>query len=196
MTTSSLGTVEIQALLERSRSGDHQAREMLARSVYDRLAQLAHQMLRRYPRVRERHETGDVLNSAMIRFLRAIDDTAVRDTHHFHALAAEQIRRELIDLARQTQGTLARTSELQLDQAPPANLPAQHELDDWCAFHNAVGGLPDDEREIFEPVFYNDVSQRELAERLGVSAKTVQRRYRSACVRLYERLSGRIPEAQ
>ena len=69
------------------------------------------------------------------------------------------------------------------------------DLDRWCAFHEAVTKLPDDEREIFEPIFYHDLSQRDLAEALGVHPKTVQRRYRSACVRLYERLGGALPEA-
>ena len=108
-------------------------RERLARSVYDRLEQLTRQMLRRYPQVRQRHETGDVLNSAMIRFLRAIDDTAIRDTRHFHALAAEQLRRELIDLARRLQGAQGRTTELQPGETPPADSLAPHELDSWRA---------------------------------------------------------------
>ncbi len=193
MTTSGLGTTEIQALLDRNRAGDRHARELLAKSVYDRLAQLAHQMLRRYPRVREQHETGDVLNNAMIRFLRAVDVTPIRDTSHFYALAAEQIRRELIDLARKAKSILNRTTELQPSQAPPADHPAQQNLDDWCAFHSAVDTLPDEERAVFEPVFYHDITQRELAEQLGVSAKTVQRRYRNACVHLYERLEAKLP---
>ncbi len=194
MTTSGLGTTEIQALLDRNRAGDREARELLAKSVYARLRQLAHQMLHRYPRVREQHETGDVLNSAMIRFLRAIDATPIRDTRHFYALAAEQIRRELIDLARKAQSTLNRAVELQPNHAPAADHAAQQHLEDWCAFHSAVDNLPDEERAVFEPVFYHDISQRELAEQLGVSAKTVQRRYRSACVRLYERLGAKLPK--
>jgi len=30
---------------------------------------------------------------------------------------------------------------------------------------------------------------------MGVHLKTVQRRYRAACVRLYDRLGGKLPEA-
>ncbi|MFL5343035.1 MAG: sigma-70 family RNA polymerase sigma factor [Gemmataceae bacterium] len=193
--TPKLGTTDLRDLLERSRAGDRGARERLAQSVYDRLEKLARQMLRRYPRVRERHETGDILNSAMIRFLHAIDETAVRDTRHFYALAAEQLRRELIDLARRLRGAVGRAREIPPGETMPADLPDPQELDSWCAFHTAVEGLPEDERAVFEPVFYHDLSQREVAEQLGVSAKTVQRRYRSACVMLYERLGGQVPEA-
>ena len=68
-------------------------------------------------------------------------------------------------------------------------------FDRWCAFHEAVANLPDDEGDVFAPIFYHDLPQRDLAETLGVHPKTVQRRYRSACVRLYERLGGKLPEA-
>src|SRR5262245_58462269 len=100
MTSAELGTTEIRALLDRSLAGDRSAREALAQRVYHRLEQLARQMLRRFPAVRFHEETGDVLNAAMVRFLRALDDITLRDAHHFYALAAEQIRRELLDLAR------------------------------------------------------------------------------------------------
>jgi RNA polymerase sigma factor (sigma-70 family) len=67
------------------------------------------------------------------------------------------------------------------------------DLERRCAFHEAVTALPDNEREVFEPIFYHDLSHRELAADLGVHAKTVQRRYRAACVRLYEVLGGQMP---
>src|SRR5437764_14977793 len=100
MTSAEFGTTELRALLDRSQAGDRAAREALSQGVYRRLEQLARQMLRRFPAVRFHEETGDVLNGAMLRFLKALDAVTVRDTRHFYALAAEQIRRELIDLAR------------------------------------------------------------------------------------------------
>src|SRR4051812_45412897 len=101
MTSSSnLDTTDIRALLERSRAGDGAAREALARAVLARLEQLARQMLRGFPQVRACTETGDVLSGAMMRFLRAVDETPLRDRRHFYALATQQIRRELLDLAR------------------------------------------------------------------------------------------------
>src|SRR5437899_348180 len=135
MPTSNLGTTDLHELLQRSRTGDRPARERLAESVYRRLEQLARQMLRRYPQVRQRHETGDVLNNAMIRFLRALDETAVRDTQHFYALAAEQIRRELIDLARVARRVAGATRELTPGETPPVDSLDRDDLDSWCAFH-------------------------------------------------------------
>src|SRR5262249_8169699 len=71
MTSAELNTTELRALLDRSQAGDRSAREALSQSVYRRLEQLARQMLRRFPTVRFHEETGDVLNAAMIRFLKA-----------------------------------------------------------------------------------------------------------------------------
>ena len=193
MTSAEMGTTELRALLERSRAGDPGAREVLSQGVYRRLEQLARQMLRRFPTVRFHEETGDVLNGAMVRFLRALGEVPVRDSRHFYALAAEQIRRELLDLARRYRVRSGR-SDLDANQADfTGDFVDADDLERWCAFHEAVTKLPTDERDVFDPIFYHDLSQRELAEQLSVHPKTVQRRYRSACVLLYERLGGQLP---
>lgn len=195
MKDSQHGTTHLSDLLERSRAGDGAARDQLARSVYQRLEQLTRQMLRRYPKVRQTQETGDILNNAWIRFLKALDELPVRDSQHFYSLAATHIRRELIDVARRCKTkTGVPSTEMNLAEAP-ADLPTQDDLERWCAFHEAVAELPEDERAVFEPVFYHDLSQREVAQQLDVHAKTVQRRYRAACIRLYERLGGKLPTA-
>jgi RNA polymerase sigma-70 factor (ECF subfamily) len=129
----------------------------------------------------------------MIRFLKALDDVSIRDARHFYALAAEQIRRELLDLARRYR---VRDSVSQpLDQADvTGDFVDREDLERWSAFHDAVADLPDEERDVFAPVFYHDLPQRDLAEALGVHPKTVQRRYRAACLMLFERLGGKLPE--
>jgi len=193
MTSAELGTTDLRALLDRSRAGDRSAREALSQSVYRRLEQLARQMLRRFPAVRFHEETGDVLNAAMIRFLKALDDVSIHDARHFYALAAEQIRRELLDLARRYR--LRDAANLPLDNAAvTGDFVNPDDLDRWGAFHDAVTELPDHERDVFAPIFYHDLPQRDLAEAMGVHPKTVQRRYRAACVRLYERLGGKLPD--
>lgn len=194
MTPAELETNELRALLDRSRAGDRAAREALSQGVYRRLEQLARQMLRRFPNVRFHEESGDVLNAAMVRFLKALDEVAIRDARHFYALAAEQIRRELLDLARRYRVRDPVNRPLATADVTGDFVDAG-DLERWCAFHDAVADLPEEEREVFAPVFYHDVPQRDLAEALGVHPKTVQRRYRAACLRLYERLGGQLPEA-
>ena len=58
----------------------------------------------------------------------------------------------------------------------------------------AIDGLPEDEREVFDLVRIQGLTQAEAAEVLGVSAKTVQRRLNRSLVLLAER-AGPPPPA-
>src|SRR5262249_22408836 len=64
------------------------------------LERLARQMLRSFPAVRQREQPDDVLQSALLRLTRALRAVRPCSTADFFGLAAEQVRRELLDLAR------------------------------------------------------------------------------------------------
>jgi RNA polymerase sigma-70 factor (ECF subfamily) len=95
-----LGTTTLLAMLTRYRHGDTAALDELLRRISGRLERLARKMLRGYPVVRDREETGDVLHNALFRLTRALREVRPSSTAAFFGLAAEQIRRELLDLAR------------------------------------------------------------------------------------------------
>src|SRR5262245_23695792 len=96
----------LERCLDRFRRGDHEAgRELLARSC-QRLGQLAHVMLRSYPRVRRWEETADVVQSALLRLQRALEAVKPASLRDYYRLAALQIRRELLDLVRHHYGPL------------------------------------------------------------------------------------------
>src|SRR5947209_7323531 len=98
-------------------AGDPSAREELLRSLGDRLERLARKMLGRFASVRRWADTGDVLQSALMRLLRALTEVRPASMRDFFGLAAEQMRRELLDLARHfNRGTGAAAG-------PPASLP-------------------------------------------------------------------------
>jgi RNA polymerase sigma factor (sigma-70 family) len=56
-------------------------------------------------------------------------------------------------------------------------------------FHAAVGDLPGELREVFEKSFYLDMTQEEIAKDIGVSTKTIKRRWRDAKLHLEDILS-------
>jgi len=74
----------------------------------------------------------------------------------------------------------------------PAHDPAR--LAAWGEFHEKIGALPDEEREVFDLLWYQGLSQAEAAELLNVSERTIKRRWQSARLRLYEALQGEVPE--
>jgi RNA polymerase sigma-70 factor (ECF subfamily) len=174
------------------RAGDRTAREELLRSVGGQLERLARSMLRRFPNVGAWTETGDVLSGAVMRLLRALERLRPESTREFFGLAAQQIRRELLDLARHFGGPMGHGANLARSPAealdPPDTRSCREEMERWAAFHEAVELLPPEEREVMGLIYYHGWSHAEVAELFGVSTKTVQRRWDSALLRLRDRL--------
>jgi RNA polymerase sigma-70 factor (ECF subfamily) len=202
------GTVALQACLDRLKQGDDAARKELLAVASCRLEQLGRVMLKSYPGLRRWEQTGDVVQNALIRLDRALRSVTPESPLQFHRLAALQVRRELIDLARHYfgaegpgrahQSNAPRTSS-QRDSPTPAYEAADvsgepSRLAAWTEFHQKADELPDEEREVFDLVWYQGLSYGEAAEVLKVSAKTVMRRYQAARLRLHDAVAGRLPE--
>jgi RNA polymerase sigma-70 factor (ECF subfamily) len=186
-----IDTVRLWGLIDRMRAGDPAAREGLLRAYYARLETLTRQMLLRYPGVRRWDDTGDVLHPALLRLLRALAEVRPDSTRAFLGLAALQIRRELLTLAQRYASRLGR----RVGRAPAAERPAssehpdkasdQRDLERWSAFHAGVDQLPEEEREVVSLVYYHGLGQEQAAALLGVTDRTVRRRWRRAMTRLH-----------
>jgi RNA polymerase sigma factor (sigma-70 family) len=121
---------------------------------------------------------------------------------HFDNLVATQIRRELIDLARSYHGpegiganyhTDGTDPDARLNQvAEPSGQPES--LEEWTAFHEAVGRLPDEERRVMDLLWYRGLTHTQAAEALGVATKSIQRRWASARLMIREALQGNHPQ--
>jgi RNA polymerase sigma-70 factor (ECF subfamily) len=189
---------QLYLLLARLRAGDEAARNELFRHAAGRLERLTRKMLRRFPGVRRWAETDDVLQSALIRLLRSLESVPPATPRDFLGMAAEQIRRELIDLARHYYGPQglganhASRGGCDGSRDPVAAQPAPAEepsaLSAWCEFHERVQHLPPEEREVVDLLFYQELTQGEAAELLQVAKRTVQRRWQSALLKLHAAL--------
>jgi RNA polymerase sigma-70 factor (ECF subfamily) len=56
-----------------------------------------------------------------------------------------------------------------------------------------VETLPANEREVFEMLWYHELSQEEVAQLVGLSVRQVKRIWRSAKLRLHDHLFGESP---
>jgi RNA polymerase sigma-70 factor (ECF subfamily) len=194
-------TQQLRDWLARLRAGDPTAPDELLRHVSDRLQRLTRHMLRGHPAVRRWAQTDDVMQGALLRLLRAVREVHPDSMREFFALAAQQIRRELIDLARHYCGPQgAATHHNTPDPDDPAGLrdwPADAgeagSLDEWSAFHQKIEELPDEERDVVDLLYYQGLPQAEAAEVLNVTVRTVQRRWHAALVRLHDSLHGSRP---
>src|SRR5262245_18197703 len=87
-------------LLLRAVGGDHKAFSQLISRVAYRLQRLTRRMLRGYPNLQRWEQTDDVYQNAVWRLYRSLQESKPESVQHFWNLAALQIRRSLIDLAR------------------------------------------------------------------------------------------------
>lgn len=184
-------TTELNHRLDRLRSGSSEARDDLVEHACERLRRLTRKMLHGFPAVRRWSETDDVLQAALLRLHRALHSVQPKCPAEFYGLAATQIRRELLDLARRYRGPHGLGANHHTDtgslvgrkpdqQIEPANLEA------WSRFHEAVDTLPEKERQVVDLLWYEGLSQPEAAELINVSLATLKRRWAKARVALHE----------
>lgn len=80
------------------------------------------------------------------------------------------------------------------DSQKPIDPPdVRHEpssLAQWTELHEQIGALPEDEREVIGLVFYQGLTQAEAADLLGISLRTLQRRWHDALCKLHRVWSG------
>lgn len=200
-------TKELQSRLERLQAGDEAARTELLGCACERLRKLTRKMLRDYSRLRRWEDSDDVVQNASMRLCRALVEVTPRNLRDFFRLAALHIRRELIDLARHYYGPNGLGAN-HASQGPESdshggNRPAYEPVDDdcdpshlavWSEFHQKIDALPAEEREVFDLLWYQGLTQGEAAEVLGVSERTIKRRWQAARLRLHEALNGESPK--
>jgi RNA polymerase sigma factor (sigma-70 family) len=170
-------------------------RALLGRAV-GRLEMLCGNMLfRSYSRLTRpplNLETDDVLGAVVERLLKAMRAVRPRTVREFFALANQHMRWELNDLARRLDEQPA-DLELREGLVPAPASSGSGLTPDARRILETIDGLPADEREAFDLVRIQGLTQGEAAEVLGMSAMTVRRRLNRAVVLLAERLKDLRP---
>lgn len=183
---------QVLRTLERLGRGDSAAREELIAWACERMRDIAHRMLRTFPTVRRWDETDDVVQNAALRLDRALRHTVPVDARGLVGLAATQVRRECLDLAKKHRGPESYSANhetnyqradgylrAKVDDASDEQEPLEV-LERWTRLHEAAEALPADEREVFHMCWYLGLKQEEIAQLLGCSTRTVKRRWESA----------------
>jgi len=184
---------ELQGLIDLALAGDESAKDALLQHSCERLLRLTRRNFRNYPYLRRWEATDDVFQNAMVRLHRALKDVRVESVRHFFNLAGIQIRRELTDLTRHYFGPEGDGANHHTDQQPPddpgGSLDRSDEPEDlteWTLFHEQCDRLPDDEKEVVTLIYYQGLTQDEAARVLGISVRTLKRRWFSARMQLHE----------
>jgi RNA polymerase sigma factor (sigma-70 family) len=180
-------------LLDSLRGGDESARDALLEHSLNHLRHLARRMFRTSWDWRRIDQTDDVLQKAMLRLYAALAHVRPPDVLSFYGLAARQIRRVLRDLARDA--AKARVVDYRADP-PDAEDPYGEPTDlaEWAEFHEKIEGLPEQERETFDLLLYEGLTQKQAASALQTSVRTVKRRWQRARLSLAHALHGDWPK--
>ena len=173
------------------------------RAALDRLIPLVYEELRRTAkRYMRRERTGHTLQTtALVNevYLRLIDADTVRwqDRAHFFAIAAQLMRRVLVDFARRRR-QLKRGGDMQQVSLDGALIVVQDRGVDLVALDDALRALESlDQRQsqIVEMRFFGGLSEEEVAEVLHVSPRTVRSDWSMAKAWLLRELSNRDDDA-
>ena len=187
MTTPSAN--EVTKLLLDWGNGDKAALDKLFPAVYQELRRLARNHMRR-ERADHTLQTSALVNEA---YLRLVDYKQVhwQNRAHFYAVAAQAMRRILVDYARAHRAAKrgAGGQKVSLDEAA---IISEERAEELLALDNALNRLEQlDDRKcrIVEMRYIGGLSVEEVAEVVGISARTVEREWRAAKAWLYREIS-------
>ena len=182
------GRPDVTQLLVAWGSGDEDALEKLTPLVYANLRGLArHYMAGERP--------GHTLQATALvneAYLRLVDLTRVewQNRAHFFAIAAQVMRRILVDFARsrgqqKRGGGLHKTS---LDQALVISAQPDQDLVALDDALQALAALDPRKVQVVEMRFFGGLEEKEIAAVLKISVDTVQRDWKAARAWLYREL--------
>ena len=181
---------QVTQLLINWSNGDQAARDKLMPLVYDELHRLAHQYMKRES-PGHTLQTSALVNEA---FVKLVDQTDVRwqNRSHFFAIAAQLMRRILVDHARSRQ-TAKRGGGARPVSFDDALMVSDERSAEVVAVHEALerlAGFDSRKAQIVELRFFGGLSIDETAKVLGVSPGTVMRDWTLAKAWLHKEISA------
>jgi RNA polymerase sigma factor (TIGR02999 family) len=159
---------DVTQILKALEAGEAQAAEQLLPLVYDELRKLAAQKL-------AQEQPGQTLDATALvheAYLRLVGEQTFANRGHFFAVAAEAMRRILVDRAR-ARGALKRCGKchrLRLDQL---HLAAEETPAEFLALHEALDRLArlhPRKAELVKLRFFAGLTGQQAAAALGISA--------------------------
>jgi RNA polymerase sigma factor (TIGR02999 family) len=175
-----VSSTDVTLLLKRHTDGDPEALSQLIPFIYDELHRLASLYLRR-ERPEHTLQTTALVHEA---YLRLVDQTQVSwsNRNHFFAVAAQTMRRVLVDYARR-HGAFKRGSALARISLEKAALFAKNQSREMLVVDDLLNRLvsfdPQASR-IVELRFFAGLSLEETAEVMGLSVAKIRREWGAA----------------
>jgi RNA polymerase sigma factor (TIGR02999 family) len=171
---------QVTELLARWSKGDGEAREKLVPVVYDELRRIARHLLS------DRGGNQTLSSTALVHeaYLRLVDQTSVQwnSRPHFFAVAAQLMRRILIDHFRMQHAKKRGGDSVTLVLDEATALPHRREVDLVALDHalNLLSTLDERQCRLVELRFFGGLTIEETAQALNISPATVKREWATA----------------
>ncbi len=180
---------EVSRILRAAGEGEPVEMSTLLPLVYDKLRAIAARRMEAEPADHTLQATA-LVNEAYLRLV-GTEQLAWSSKAHFYAAAAEAMRRILIDHAR-SKGRAKRGEGRRKLPLDVVDLATRDDIEGILSVDEAVCRLEKTDRRMGAIVnlrFYAGLSERETAEALGISDRTVQREWALARAWLKRQLS-------
>jgi RNA polymerase sigma factor (TIGR02999 family) len=176
---------DVTRLLEAAVAGDSQALDRLVPLVYEDLRRVAHRQL-------DREGGGHTLQTTALiheAYLKLAVGGAMSATSraHFLAIAARAMRQVLVDYARRRKAAKRGGGVISVTLGDEAGAP-DTSADDLLALDDALNQLDARQRQVIECRFFGGMEEKDIAEALGISERTVRRDWVKARAWLYKEL--------
>jgi RNA polymerase sigma factor (sigma-70 family) len=177
--------------------------EPIVRALLDRAVRRLHLLCatllhRSYPRLTQpplNLQADELLGAVAERLLKALRAARPRTVRQLFAMANQHMRWELNDVARRLDEQPAAV-DLRDELVPSPATSGSGLTADGLRMLRAIEALPDDEREAFDLVRIQGLTQVEAAQLLGVSTVTVKRRLSRSLVLLTQQLGDLRPSGE
>lgn len=172
---------DVTQLLEMVREGDSRALDRLVPLVYEELRSLAKRELYREQQGHTLHATA-LVHEAYLKL--AGSGMPASDRAHFLAIAARAMRQVLVDHARRRKA-VKRGGDMVRTTLTDGGAPVEFRPDELIALDQALEHLDPRQRQVVEFRFFAGMEEKEIADVLGVSDRTVRREWVKARAWLY-----------
>ena len=178
---------DVTQLLHQWSNGDEQALTSLLPIIYEELRKVAHQYLHR-EHAEQTLETTALVHEA---YLRLVDQRSVswQNRAHFFAIAAQAMRRILIDNARKRSAAKREGQKISLDDVAVLSPDRAAHLLALDEALQKLEKLDPQQSKIVELRYFGGLTIEETSEAMDLSPATVKREWAMARAWLYSSLS-------
>jgi RNA polymerase sigma factor (TIGR02999 family) len=180
---------EFTRLLQAARDGQSDAVAQIIALTYQELREIAHQRLRRAPKI-TLLDTGALVHECYLRLVK-LGELDVEDQGHFLGYAARAMRSIVVDFARERlaerRGGNAQHITVGTDLPDPA-AAAEEEVVRVNDALEKLGLLDARLVQVVELKYFGGLTSDEIAAALGIAERSVRRDWQKARVLLHEEL--------